>query len=63
MFQLHPNQVKLKHKAETPHKDRAIRSYPENLSMFGYRDLHLKDKPSGSKSFANLGGTYELPQG
>ena len=64
LFQLHPNQVMLKNKLDASYKPYAIRCYSESLSMFGYGvDLRIYETKNGSKSYTNLGHTYELPQG
>ncbi len=59
LFQLHPKQVKLTNKQDESYKKKAIRCFSSYLSLFGENDMHICDKPSGSKSTANLGSTYE----
>jgi hypothetical protein len=64
LFQLHPNQVKLKNKQEENSKKYAIRCYSGYLSLFGGNscDFQIGDSiKDDSKSY--LGNTYELPQG
>ena len=64
LFQLHPNQVMLKNTLDASYKPYAIRCYNDSLSMFGYgTDLRIYGTKNGSKSYTNLGSTYELPQG
>ncbi len=64
LFQLHPNQIKLKNKLDGNYKHQAIRCYNDCLSMFGYgADMRILASNSGNNSYANLGYTYELPQG
>ena len=63
LFQLHPNQIKLKNKLDASYKDRAIRCHNDFLSLFGYNDMWIRASGSSSKSGSNLGRTYELPQG
>ncbi len=63
LFQLHPNQIKLKNKLDGS-KHRAIRCFSDSLSMFGGGvDMRIRPSDSDNKSYANLGCTYELPQG
>jgi hypothetical protein len=64
LFQLHPNQVMLKNILDASWKGYAIRCYNDSLSAFGCgTDLSIYETKNGSKSFTNLGYTYELPQG
>ena len=63
LFQLHPNQIKLKNKLDG-NKQYAISCYNDSLSMFGAScDMRIYASNSGNKSYTNLGYTYELPQG
>ncbi len=63
LFQLYPNQIKLKNKIDATYKQYAIRCYSDYLSLFGGNDMHIRASSSSSKCSSNLGWTYKLPQG
>jgi hypothetical protein len=57
LFQLHPNQVKLKNNLKDNYiNNNAIRSYNNSLTSFGANSdfMHIKTGESCSKSIANL---------
>ena len=64
LFQLQPNQIMLKNTLHASYKGEAIRCWSDGLSMFGNGvDLRIYETKNGSKSYAYLGYTFELPQG